>query len=155
MICPSGQLVAREVAHSSLRAIGSRECAPDDRLHQGVNHKQRRSALVRITDLSRTSRHVRKPSQKPTSGRGRPTAAQPDGKRDQQQACQRKPDNRISHVIVGQMHLKRPGFRDAARKHWSLQIDVERRNPIPPERLRHREMIPGEPQPPRVLYVGA
>jgi phosphate-selective porin len=60
VICLSGQLVAREVAHSSLRAIGSRECAPDDRLHQGVNHKQRRSALVRITDLSRTSRHVRK-----------------------------------------------------------------------------------------------
>src|SRR5260370_31306142 len=58
--------------------------------------------------------------------RGMHTAAQPDGKRDQQQACQRKPDNRISHVIVGQMHLKRPGFRDAARKHWSLQIDVER-----------------------------
>ena len=52
------------------------------------------------------------------------------------------------------MHLKRPGFRDAARKHWSLQIDVERRNPIPPERLRHREMIRGEPQPLRVLYVG-
>jgi hypothetical protein len=92
--------------------------------------------------------------QKPTSGRGRYTAAQPDGKRDQQQACQRKPDNRISHVIVGQMHLKRPGFRDAARKHWSLQIDVERRNPIPAERLRHGEMIPGEPQPLRVLYVG-
>jgi hypothetical protein len=92
--------------------------------------------------------------QKPTSGRGRHTAAQPDGKRDQQQARQRKPDNRISHVIVGQMHLKRPGFRDAARKHWSLQIDVERRNPIPPERLRHREMIPGEPQPLRVLYFG-
>src|SRR6266852_2881339 len=42
--------------------------------------------------------------QKPTSGRGGHTAAQPDGKRDQQQACQRKPDNRISHVIVGQMH---------------------------------------------------
>jgi hypothetical protein len=59
VICPSGQLVAREVAHS-LRAIGSRECAPDDRLHQGVNHKQRRSALVRITDSSRTSRDVRK-----------------------------------------------------------------------------------------------
>jgi hypothetical protein len=34
--------------------------------------------------------------QKPTSGRGRHTAAQRDGKRDQQQACQRKPDNRIS-----------------------------------------------------------
>jgi hypothetical protein len=59
VICPSGQLVAREVAHSSLRTIGSRECALDDRLHQDVNHKQRRSALVRITDLSRTSRHVR------------------------------------------------------------------------------------------------
>jgi hypothetical protein len=29
--------------------------------------------------------------QKPTSGRGRHTAAQRDGKRDQQQACQRKP----------------------------------------------------------------
>src|SRR4030081_3529037 len=93
-----------------------------------------------------------KTCQKPTSGRG--TAAQPDGKGDQQQACQRKPDNRISHVIVKQMHLKRPGFRDAARKHWSLQIDVERPNPIPPERLRHREMIRGEPQPLRVLYVG-
>jgi len=48
--------------------------------------------------------------QKPTSGRGRHTAAQRDGKRDQQQACQRKPDNRVSHVIVGQMHLKRPGL---------------------------------------------
>jgi hypothetical protein len=55
VICLSGQLVAREVAHSSLRAIGSRECAPDDRLHQGVNHKQRRSALVRITDLIPTA----------------------------------------------------------------------------------------------------
>src|SRR6184192_3308055 len=33
--------------------------------------------------------------QKPTSGRGRHTAAQRDGKRDQQQACQRKSDNRI------------------------------------------------------------
>src|ERR1700716_306941 len=52
------------------------------------------------------------------------------------------------------MHLKRPGFRDAARKHWSLRIDVKRRNPTPPERLRHREMIRGEPQPFEVLYVG-
>src|ERR1700730_3101964 len=32
--------------------------------------------------------------------------------------------------------------------------DVERPNPIPPERLRHREMIPGEPQPLHVFYVG-
>jgi hypothetical protein len=33
-----------------------------------------------------------------------------DGKRNQQQACQ--PGDRISHVIVGQMHLKRPGSRE-------------------------------------------
>jgi hypothetical protein len=69
--------------------------------------------------------------QNPTSGRGRRTAAQPDGKRDQQQACQRKPDNRISHVIVGQMHLKRLGFRDAARKHGE-----------PPDRCRTTQPDP-------------
>ena len=52
-----------------------------------------------------------------------------------------KPDNRISHVIVGQMHLKRAGFRDAARKHWSLQIDVDQ---TAPERLGKTVKLKGE-----------
>src|ERR1700704_1214262 len=41
--------------------------------------------------------------QQATSGRGRHTAAQRDGKRDQPQACQRKPDNRISPVLATRM----------------------------------------------------
>ena len=71
----------------------------------------------------------------------------------------RRPSQPAAPPFIGpaseNLHRSRHvGFRDAARRHWSLQIDVERRNPIPPERLRHREMIPGEPQPLRALYVG-
>jgi hypothetical protein len=61
--------------------------------------------------------------QKRTSGRGRHTAAQQDGKRNQQ-ACQ--PGDRTSHVIVAQMHLKRPGFRErsVARKKMASGISA-------------------------------
>ena len=60
----------------------------------------------------------------PTSGRGRHTAAQQDGKRNQQQACQ--PGDRTSHAIVAQMHLKRPGFRErsVARKTMASRISA-------------------------------
>src|ERR1700694_2847036 len=99
------------------------------------------SALLRIPDSSRTSPEVRKvPEADIRKGQAYGRAARRQT-RDQQQACQRKPDNRISHVIVGQMHLKRPGFRDAARKHWSLQIDVDQ---TAPERLGKTVKLKGE-----------
>src|SRR5277367_1271000 len=75
------------------------------------------------------------PTKASEKGHDRLAAAPRDSKRDQQQACQRKPGNRVSQVLVGHMELEPPGFGDAARRHWRLQIDVERRNPIPPERL--------------------
>jgi hypothetical protein len=56
--------------------------------------------------------------QKPTSGRGRHTAAQRDGKRDQQQACQRKPDNRISHVLATRMWTMPNVFVTIAAMRW-------------------------------------
>jgi hypothetical protein len=37
LICPSGRFVAGENPHSSLRATGSRECAPDDRLREAIH----------------------------------------------------------------------------------------------------------------------
>src|ERR1700751_4589034 len=52
------------------------------------------------------------------------------------------------------MHLERTGFRDAVWRRWRLQIDVERRDLLPTERIRHLEMITGEPHPLIVLDVG-
>ena len=37
LICPSGRFVARAYPKSSLRANGSRECAPDDRLREAIH----------------------------------------------------------------------------------------------------------------------
>jgi hypothetical protein len=53
------------------------------------------------------------------------STARGDGKRNQQQACQS--GDRISHVIVGQLHLKRrPGFRErsVARKTMASGISA-------------------------------
>ena len=54
-------------------------------------------------------------------------------------------------VIVLEMDFERAGFRNAARRHRLLQVDIERRDraaiPAPTERPRYRKMIPGEPQP--------
>jgi Transposase C of IS166 homeodomain len=91
----------------------------DDQLSLALEElgpKQRGSSIrwnvpryERLSEASSCRRTSRTTRRRNTSSE---SAAQPGGKRDQQQACHRKPDNRISHVIVGQMHLKRPGFRD-------------------------------------------
>src|SRR5260370_27637540 len=73
--------------------------------------------------------------------------APPHGERDHDRAGQCKPGDGILQVIVLQMDVKRAGFWGAALGHRLLQVDIERRDFTPAERVRHREMIASEPQP--------
>src|SRR4051812_30018910 len=78
----------------------------------------------------------------------------PQGKRDQHYAGQTEPSDGVLQVIVLEMHVERAGFWDAAFRHRGLQVDVERRDLAPAQRLRHCKMVAHEPQPRSGIWRG-
>ena len=85
-----------------------------------------------IETIVRNARSCASPEEYGVPNSGSPPAAPPDAERDDDRERQREPGDGVLQVVVLQMDVERARFRDAAGRHRRFQIDVERRDALPP-----------------------
>src|SRR6516162_4886043 len=96
--------------------------------------------------MSQGAAPTRRPNRCLTVKHGLALSSPPRAKRNQHCTSEPEPGDGILHVVVFETQLKRSRLWDTAWRHRCLQINVERRDLTPAERVGHRKLIAHEPQ---------